>query len=106
MEKLLRVCHTLEFKRASLARWKALGSSVSLKQIAKEIGVAPKTLRTWRRLEESGQLDNGGTSRKLVTAEQQEIMQLKKDLQRSRMQCEILKKAAAYFAQDHVKGTP
>jgi transposase len=53
-------------------------------------------------------VDVGGTADKAggVTAEQMELARLRAEVARLRMERDIAKKAAAYFAQDTLRGTP
>jgi transposase len=62
------------------------------------LGVSGQTLDNWVKAEAAGRLrDVGG---KAVTAEQMEIARLKAELSRVRMERDILKKAAVYFARE------
>jgi transposase len=47
-----------------------------------------------------------GKSAPVVTPEQAEIARLRAEVARLRMERDIAKKAAAYFAQDVLQGTP
>lgn len=55
-------------------------------------------LRNWVKAAEQGKLNPPGG--KVVTAEQMELSRLRVENARLRMECEILKKATAYFAKD------
>jgi transposase len=60
------------------------------------------------RLAAKGQLDGAGDEQnaRMVTPEQAELARLRAEVARLRMERDIAKKAAAYFAQDTLRGTP
>ena len=58
--------------------------------------LAPESVRRWMR---QADIDDGVRDG-LTTAEQAEIVQLRRDKRRLEMENEILRRAAAYFAKD------
>ncbi len=73
----------------------------SNKQIMAISGAGDTAVSRWKRqylAELDGQMPEG---RKALTAEQQKIQELEKQLWRARRDNEILKKAAAFFAQEN-----
>ena len=68
-----------------------------IRQIADELGVADQALRNWICADEAGR---GGSPGKLATDEREELKALLKENKRLRMEREILKKAAAFFAAE------
>jgi transposase len=87
--------YTTEFKELSVKRVKA-GQSIGL--VAKDLGLIEQTLRNWVRAADAGKLNGAGG--KVVTPEQMELSRLRAENVRLKRECEILKKAAAYFARD------
>lgn len=67
-------------------------------EVAGSLGVGRNQLHRWRQRYEGAVLDPRRHSRE--TAEQAEIRQLKKELAEVKMEREILKKAAAFFAKE------
>ena len=66
-------------------------------EAAKRLGVSGWTITQWiKQLRESGELPPEGEP----TPEADEMRDLRKELKRLRMENEILKKAAAYFAKE------
>ena len=83
-----------EFKRdvVTVAR----RGDLSVAEVAVDFGIAEETVRRWMR-----QADiNDGIKDGLTSAEQEEIVQLRRDKRRLEMEKEILRRAAAYFARD------
>ena len=91
-----------EFKREAVALLESSGRP--LMQVATEVGISPSMLRNWRALV------RGGTGRwraptSMVSplpspAEQaSEITRLKRELDRTRMERDVLKKAIGIFAE-------
>jgi len=68
-----------------------------IRQIAEEIGVADQTLRNWIAADEAAR---GGSPGKLAADEHEELKALRKEIKTLRMEREILKKAATFFAQE------
>lgn len=87
--------YTPEFRELAVKRVKS-GQSVGA--VARELGLVDQTLRNWVKAAERGQLNPPGA--KVVTPEQMELSRLRVENARLRMECEILKKATAYFAKD------
>ena len=67
-----------------------------ISQIAADLGIADSCLRKWLR---QADIDDG-IKDGLTSAEQAEIVQLRRDKRRLEMENEILRRAAAYFARD------
>ncbi len=72
------------------------------------LGIPKASLGNWVRLAAKGELGgaDGGDKVAKVSAEQMEIARLRAENARLRMERDIAKRAAAYFAQDTLRGTP
>jgi transposase len=81
-----------EFKRDVVAV--ARRRQVPLKEIAADFGIGETTVQRWLH---QADVDDG-VKDGLTTAEQLEIVQLRRDKRRLEMENEILRRAAAYFA--------
>jgi transposase len=66
-------------------------------QIARDLGITVETLRLWRK---QAELDEGKRHDGLTTDEQEELRRLRRENRILREEREILKKAAAFFAQE------
>jgi transposase len=71
-------------------------SDKSLGAVAKDLGIADQTLRTWVRQAEI----DGGERDGLTQGEREELRQLRREVRTLRQEREILKKAAAFFAKE------
>ena len=99
--KQVRGKYTLEFKLETVRLVKG-GQSAAV--TAKVLGVPKANVSNWVRLSDAGKLTGAGD--KPVTPEQMELARLRAELARMTMERDIAKKAAAYFAQDLLQGTP
>jgi transposase len=97
MEKIPKQEYTTEFKKLAIKHVKE-GKSIGLS--AKELGLVEQTLRNRVKLSAAGKLTGAGT--KPVTQEQMDLSRLRAENVRLKRECEILKKATAYFARDIV----
>ena len=66
-------------------------------QIARDLGMTSETLRLWLK---QADLDEGKRSDGLTSEEQEELRRLRRENRILREEREILKKAAAFFAQE------
>ena len=71
-------------------------SDRSLTRIAKDLGIADQTLRTWVQHAES----DDGAREAVAPNEREELRQLRREVRTLRHEREILKKAAAFFAKE------
>ena len=102
-DKQVRGKYTQEYKLEAVRQVKA-GQSIAV--TAKVLGIPKASLSNWVRLSAKGVLSCAGDKLAVVTAEQMELARLRAEVARLRMERDIAKKAAAYFAQDTLRGTP
>jgi transposase len=103
--KQVRAQYTQEFKLEAVRQVRA-GQAQSV--VAKVLGIPKASLGSWVRQSAKGELASGVADAKThkVTPEQMELARLRAEVARLRMERDIAKKAAAYFAQDTLRGTP
>ena len=96
MKKIPNAAYTLEFKLEALRR---VRGGEPVRKVAREVGVPEQSIRNWVKAQAAGKLGvvTGG---KPITPEQMEISRLRSENARLKMEAEILKKAAAYFARE------
>jgi transposase len=79
---------------------------LSIKQVAVELSLPESTLSTWVRQMKAGNLGGVGQFQKPLSEIELELTQTRKQLAEAKLENEILKKAAAYFARESLPGTP
>lgn len=82
-----------EFKRVVTV---ARRGYLTIAEVAADFDISPESVRRWMR---QADIDDG-VKDGLTTAEQAEVVQLRRDKRRLEMENEILRRAAAYFAKD------
>jgi transposase len=91
-----------EFKRETVALLES--SSRPLSPVAAEIGISPSMLRNWRKVVRGGVAHSrtgqpSGTGPASPADQAAEISRLKRELDRTRMERDVLKKAIGIFAE-------
>ena len=74
-------------------------------EAARKLTIPQSTLENWVRIYKAGKLSEIGQTYRPLTEMEMELARLKKDNVTLRMENEILKKAAAYFARESLPGT-
>ena len=86
--------YSKEFRAEAVRLLRSSGRSVP--QLARELGCSPQSLRNWAR-----QLDvDEGRARGLTSDEREELRRLRRENRILAEERDILKKAAAFFAND------
>lgn len=91
-----------EFKREAVALLESSGRP--LMQVATEVGISPSMLRNWRAVVRGGPARSRAVAATVLSmpspADQaSEITRLKRELDRTRMERDVLKKAIGIFAE-------
>jgi transposase len=73
----------------------------SLAELSRDLGVADQTLRNWVRQTD---LDSGRRHDGLTTNEREELRRLRSENRTLRMERDLLRKAAVFFAKDGDRG--
>ena len=68
-------------------------------EIAADLGISDSCLRNWMR---QADLDDGRRTDGSTSADREELVRLRRELRVAKLEVEILKRAAAYFAQENV----
>ncbi|NUQ72068.1 MAG: transposase [Polyangiaceae bacterium] len=95
--KRRRRVHTPEFKADTVKLVQEGGRSVT--QVSLELGLAESLVRYWMRqpAAKAGQ----GSPGAVTTAEKEELLHLRREVKVLRMEREILKRAATFFAKEN-----
>ena len=94
MKQNPRRVFTAEYKSEAVK----LSSAVGVPTAARQLDVDTKSLYLWIRQSNEGTLKPSGSSK--LTIEQQRIRELERELAIARMERDLLKKAAAFFAKE------
>lgn len=68
-------------------------------ELAADLGISESCLRNWMARADR---DEGRREEGLSSAEREELVRLRRELRVAKLEVEILKRAAAYFAQENV----
>ncbi len=68
-------------------------------ELAGDLGISDSCLRNWMA---QADRDDGLRSDGATTADREELIRLRRELRVAKLEVEILKRAAAYFAQENV----
>src|SRR5262245_25683161 len=97
MAKRKRRSFTREFKAETVRLVLDGGKSVS--EVARDLDLTESALRLWV---QRAKVDRGqGKPGELTTAEREELQRLRREVKDLRIEREILKKAAAFFAKEN-----
>jgi transposase len=97
MERRKRRGFTKEFKAETIRLVREGGRSIP--EVARDLDLTESALRAWVR---QAEVDSGqGNRGELTTAEREELQRLRREVKALRMEREILKKAAAFFAKEN-----
>jgi len=103
LERIPRGRFTKEFRQEAVKlvteeglSWAAAGQRLSL---------SASTMGNWVKAEKAGKLGDVGKSYRPLTEVEIELAQTRRELAEVKMERDILKKAAAYFAKESLPGT-
>jgi transposase len=78
---------------------------LSVQEASMRLSLPKSTLENWLRAFKAGKLERIGSSQRPLTEMEVELARVKRELALVRMERDILKKAAAYFAKESLPGT-
>ena len=81
------------------------GEKLSLREAARRLCLPPATLGNWVRAHKEGRLGEVGKTYRPLSEIEVELARTKKELAEVKMERDILKKAAAYFAKESLPST-
>lgn len=103
MEKIPNGRYTKEF-REEAARL-VIENGLSTGEAATRLSLPKSTLEAWVRAAKAGKLGDVGKNRRPLTELEVELAKVKRELIIVKMERDILKKAAAYFAKESLPNT-
>jgi len=78
---------------------------LSIQEAGKRLSIPTSTVRNWVSAYRTGSLSDVGKTRSPLSERDMELARLKRELAEVKMERDLLKKAAAYFAKESQRGT-
>ena len=103
MKKIPYGRYTKEFREEAVRL--VIEEGLSPGEAARRLTLPKTTMETWVRAARAGNLGNIGKDRRPLTEVEVELARVKRELTIVKMERDILKKAAAYFAKESLPGT-
>jgi transposase len=103
MERIPRAIYTKELREEAVKL--VTEGGVSIPEVGRRLSIAPSTLRYWVQANREGKLKEVGKHQKPLSEMEMELVRVKRELAEVKMERDLLKKAAAYFAKESVPGT-
>jgi len=95
--------YTKEFREEAVKL--VVEEKFSCAEAARKLSIPISTLENWVRIYKAGKLAQIGQTYRPLTETEMELARIKKENVTLKMENEILKKAAAYFARESLPGT-
>ncbi len=103
MERLPKGKYTKDFREEAVKLVTEKG--LSIPEAGRRLSLPPSTITNWVKAYKAGKLGNIGKSQRPLTEMEMELARVKRELAEVKMERDILKKAAAYFAKESLPGT-
>jgi transposase len=103
VERLPRGRYTTEFRVEAVKL--ITEGKLSLPEAGRRLNLAPSTINNWVKAYKAGKLGEVGKTYRPLTEIELELYRTKRELAEVKMERDILKKAAAYFAKESLPGT-
>lgn len=103
MKGIPRGKYTKEFREEAVKL--ITEEKLSYPEAGRRLQLAPTTIMNWVKASKAGKLGEIGKNYRPLTEVELELARVKKENVTLKMECEILKKAAAYFAKESLPGT-
>lgn len=98
MERIPRGIYSPEFREQAVRLHEVDGLTVP--EVARRLSLPQGTLKNWVYAARQGKLGEVGKNQKPLTELEMELARVKRELAEVKLEREILKKAAAYFAKE------
>ena len=103
MESIPRGRYTKEFRQEAVKL--VIDDRLSWSEAARRLSLPTSTLANWVKAYKAGKLGDISKGYRPLTEVEMELSRVKKENAELRMERDILKKAAAYFARESLPGT-
>ena len=98
MERIPRGVYTKEFREQAVKLVEAEG--LSIREAARRLSLPVGSLKNWLYAARTGTLERVGKMQKPLTDTELELIRVKKELSEVKLERDLLKKCAAYFAKE------
>lgn len=96
MNRIPKARYTKEFREEAVKLAEAVGAS----EASRRLSIPIKSLANWLRASKAGNLEEVGRQQKPQTEVEAELHRVKRELAEVKMERDLLKKFAAYFAKE------
>ena len=103
MKRIPQGRYTREFRQEAVKL--VMDEGLSWGEAARRVSLPTSTLANWVRAAKAGKLGDVGKNYRPLTEVEMELSRTRKELAEVKMERDILKKAAAYFARESLPGT-
>jgi transposase len=103
MERIPRGVYTKELREEAVKLVSEGG--LSIPEAGRRLSISTSTIRYWVKASKEGKLQEVGKQQRPLTEVEMELHRVKRELALVKMERDILKKAAAYFAKESLPGT-
>lgn len=103
MERIPRGRYTKEFRMEAIKL--IVEGKLPQREVSRRLNVSENTLQNWLKAYRQGKLEEVGKNYRELSATELELSQLRRELAKVKMERDILKKAAAYFAKESQEST-
>jgi transposase len=103
MERIPNGRYTKEFREEAVKM--VTDGGLSVQEVSNRLSLPKSTLERWRRVSKKGNLGEVGKGQRPLTEIESELAKVTRELSLAKMERDILKKAAAYFAKESLGGT-
>ena len=103
MERIPNGKYTREFREEAVKL--VIEGGLSVPEAGRRLSLPPSILNTWINHYKKGKLGEVGKTHKPLTEVEFELARVRRELAEVKMERDVLKKAAAYFAKESLPGT-
>ena len=103
MERIPNGKYTKEFRVEAVKL--VTEGGLSIPEAGRRLSLPPSTLNTWVKASNAGKLGDVGKNQKPLSEVELALARTKRELAEVKMERDLLKKAAAYFAKESLAGT-
>ena len=103
MERIPRGIYTKELREEAVKLVRE--GELSIPEVGRRLSIATSTIRYWVKASREGKLQDVGRQQRPLTEVEMELARVKRELALVKIERDILKKAAAYFAKESLPGT-